>query len=258
MKLAAMTGVATGLAFAGVASAAPIVIDFDVQADLDNFGDNAGSLTEPIWDATNGVGGSGAVKPAGSAGTAAAVMTYPDLLVDLTQAGETFEASLDFIFTMDDLQTGTIDPVVRLGFGRNVGDGVNTGLFVDVETTGTTSTGLTVQISARNDDGETTDNVLGTATLEADTWYTFRATFSVDSFTSATDNQFTLTGSIDGIASSAATGIVYDKNVDTTNHWAFRADKVSNNHYLDNFTIVPEPASLALLGLGGLAMLRRS
>ena len=41
------------------------------------------------------------------------------------------------------------------------------------------------------------------------------------------------------------------------NFWADGAEGNGGTYYVDDFVLVPEPASLALLGLGGLLMLRR-
>lgn len=81
----------------------------------------------------------------------------------------------------------------------------------------------------------------------------------IESFNHPTGVTGTYTGLFENTTASANAGFyVFDLNINT-NNWAFaQGDAALNGDFYDSyFATVPEPASLSLLGLGGLMALKR-
>jgi hypothetical protein len=94
-------------------------------------------------------------------------------------------------------------------------------------------------------------------------WYTLTATSTP--FTNPGDDTFSFDASItrvsDGTELGGLTGSFANANAalagDSTVYGGVRIDAPADIDAFDNLTVIPEPASLAMLGLGGIMLLRR-
>lgn len=134
---------------------------------------------------------------------------------------------------------GSTAGVQAIAFGAAVGDGFNSAINVEY-----------LPASADND-----ELVIFNRRNAADTFNDQVLLYAADAVNSViTANFFEADGSTAFVPSEAGSGI-YDFSYDPINDLLYVSDWSANQIHV--FEVVPEPATAALLGLGGLAMLRR-
>jgi len=242
------------IAGAGFSHAA-LLSDFNTVGWTSDFAAvNTGNYTH---FATEGTGGSGAISPNNS--TEGGNIVYDATSFDLTSIGETLELTLDFRITATGDVVADGNPTVRLGVGDDTTGSLSGRIFGDFDVTSINSGGGTV--NGRLDlNGGTLSSSFD---LDLDTWYTLYFSWETTGGTSgdlsgtSTAHVYEFgTTTLADANSTLSTGLT-NRLLDGDNYVNIRADDLGNNKstYLDNLAVIPEPSSLALLGVAVGAML---
>ncbi len=239
-------------------------INFDQATDFDLFNNLTTSNADgDLYSstATGGTNGSGGVKVDGNA----AVAHYTASTFDLTAVGSSFTLSLDSFFN-DNVATGT-GPVNRIGFTGTDSTGFGgTGVYLFGGLNRISANTGQLQIGNNTGSSFAGTSSLTDFTLVDDVFY--RLTVS---FTNSGSNQYAISASLFNIGATGTTPVgapvaTLGSTVtnapfaaDTTTYASFKSDQLSGGQVLDNFSVVPEPSTFAMLlgGAGILAFLSR-
>jgi hypothetical protein len=275
--LTAIAGLVLSMGFAASTASADIVgpfsttVDFDASGDLDDFTHVSNGSSTIAHGTSNGSDGTaGRIDFTGTAGGDDSIFyytpsAYSDGLIQLQNATDSATVSWDFEAT--DHQNAYVP---RVGFRGNTTE--NSGNGDDIYT-------LARQVSHPDDfslvlrnyvDGSLEDNVddTDTFTFTQDDWYRMQLTLTKN----ATSDELGL----ETVLYSLTAGGNVNSTIDTFSQTFTNADLYNDGFYAyfdfqsngttdhftdaaDNFSLnitaaIPEPASLALLGIGALVM----
>lgn len=249
------------LAAASCVASAQVLVNFNSSSDVTLFQING--TTDYAWNSTAGTGGTGGLL---GSGTNAATYAYTggNATFDLSAGPQTL--SLDFKVNWTN---GTNRAVGQLGFlgasSMQFASGqTNYFLSTRLSTTTTTNTWIlqSVQKNQTNDSNVTTADIGSGFTLTNGYWYRHEVTFT----RTGTANTFSLSGSIFSLGSTGTStpslvtsysNIGFTNSLlygDTTLVASFRS-RGTESPNLDNFSVIPEPSSLALMGVGASLLL---
>lgn len=250
----ALTAALTTLGLTAAGHAA-VLVDFDTAADLSDFD----ATTNYAHSGSGGIGGSGGLAVTGD-GT---VSQYTPETFDLLAAGTKLILTMDGFYDVNVAANATLQPAIRAGLTQET----NT-------TMGGTSNMVQASLLASNSptaallqlDSEDSANLESSAiTLTDDRWYRLVAEFEAD----VSANGVKMSVSVfdigaNGLGTPTQVGSTLSSTLnadtvrgDSTLYAAFKTNRASGVTTLDNFTVVPEPASLALATLAGMLMLPR-
>lgn len=274
---------AMGLGFSMTVPAWADFVDYNNPGDLDvNFALNhAGAGNRYSEAASGGIGGSRAVSSAGAIDAVHTTALYDQGNFSFASVGDSVSVSqfvlrkndAGFPFEFSFQQLGILQTASgRLGTDsatdsyvslRVMSDTiVNTGVFLQTEVRGSGDTSRTQQIVSGQ-----------TANLTAGNWYKFQATFENVSAT-----EVRITGALEDWGTDASafqstvleltaanaqslvnlSGLAGSTVLGDAQVWAgWRGFNEGGADRFDNFSVVPEPATLALFGLGALTLIRR-
>lgn len=250
MRRTILTVAATAaLAFVTSATHAA-VINFEGATDFaDNFTENKNTKLFQTTESGNGfvrLSKSTSGTDSGAWYGTGLSSTWPKYLTDTVQVDLRFA-----VFT-------GINPAILV---RSTTDGNGSGIAARISSLAADSIGFQLKYNAQA--ASTAGTVfndqtisLASGTLSTGTWYTFKLEQKAGA-----DPEFKAS-LLSGSSTIATTGWQAFTTNDTYNAAGFVSFGANNgstggNLDFDNFTIVPEPAALTLLGLGGLMMLRR-
>ena len=270
LSLTALAGLTLGL---GTTAANAATVDFDPTGEYAaQFSGNTGSYLE-----NNGAGLNGSIAIETNSDALPTIFSgSQSTTVDLTTQGDS--ASVSGFINFGGTLVETEDQAYRFGLANQAGDNFANLPFTDLEATAinpTTGT-LTVNISARDIGGVGSESP--SAIINANSFYFLTTTFTrganttgssvnitydTQLFNAGPDGSFgslvlTHTFTSDAASDTGAAGVG-----DPTLFGGFFIQDASTVQVIDNFSVqqgdflVPEPASLALLGLGGLLLLPR-
>jgi hypothetical protein len=248
-----------------------VLVTFDAATDYTSLF-NATDSNALSWSSANGVGGtSGRVGVPQSTASTDTSAIYNLASFDLT-TGSTFETSIYFLIP-NPIGGNAQITAAQIGFSSANNQGfLNTAGFAYISSRVRASAiGSTYVLESqfKNPAGSATNHgTTGDFSLTAANWYKLTATYTDvgSSFTyTASVQDFGAAGTTVGSVVQSISGSLAQTSLsgsDTTAWAAFRANgHVSNNKVLalDNFAVIPEPGTLALVGvaLGSLLLFRR-